>query len=639
MLQNLLKQIRHFFFIFLILFAISAGETACAQIKFTVVVPEKKIGKNDLLQVQFKLENASDVESIIPPAFKDFEIVNGPNQESSTSIINGHKSQYISIGFLLHPKGPGKFTIGAARAKADGKEFTTPPFNVEVINENHSGAAFNQPNAASPFSSFNFDFPEPTPTSQFDDYILKAGENSDEKIKKNIFLKLDVNKTNCYVGEPITATYKLYTRLNSESTITGAPSFNGFSVTDFDVSRNSTVENYKGKQYNTYILRKVQLYPLQSGDVVLDPVVSDNNVTFLKGEYATARNGANFYDLLQDFAAKNADPNSVVTKSVKLQSEPLTIHVKPLPAANQPKNFKGAVGNFGITAAVKNNHLTTDDAGSLEVMVSGIGNIQLVNSPQISWPDGIEHFDASIKDDIDKTVTPMKGNKVFTYPFVASKEGNYSIDSISFSYFDPETSSYKMIKTKPIVLSVTKGSGLLKSNLKSGQKKETNAFLSVTSIEFITGGFLLLGIILAILWARNKRKDNKNELEKNIKLDEILHKSAGKEKAFEIPQNVLLEAHEKLIKQDHIHFFPVIHASLKKYLAHKFKIPEQEISRKLINEQLDQCNVSLNTSLMTNQLLDDIELYLYAKPDGNIQMTNIFERASEVVSLLDKQVC
>ena len=636
MLLRLLKPVHQFLFLSIFLFAISAGEVAHAQIKFTAVCHDRKIGKNDLLQVQFKIENASNLETIIPPDFKGFEIVNGPNQESSTSIINGQKSQYVSIGFFLQPKSTGTFTIGAAKAKADGHEFTTSPFKVEVSNQTPPGPPASQPNSLSPFSGFNFDYPTAPSTSQFDDYILKEGENSDEKIRKNIFVRLDVNKTSCYVGEPITASYKLYTRLNSESTITEAPSFNGFSVSDFDVSQNSTTGTLNGRKYNVYVLRKVQLYPLQSGDIVLDPVVSDNKVTFLKGEYANARNGAYFYDLLQNFANNSADANTIVTKSVKLKSEPITIHVKALPVLNQPKNFKGAVGNFTITAALKNKILTTDDAGNLEVMISGSGNIQLVNSPQITWPDGIEHFDVNIKDDIDKTVTPMRGNKVFTFPFVISREGDYSIDSISFSYFDPSTAAYKIIKTKPVLFTVTKGSGIPKTDLKSARKKAASVFLSTTNIEILTGILLILGILASILWAKSKRGDNKSNLEKNVKLDEIQNKSLANEPEFEIPQNVLLEAHQKLMQQDHLHFFPVLHASLKKYLANKFKIPETEISRKMINEQLDHHNVSLNTTLMTNQLLDDIELNLYAKPEGDIQMSTIFERASEVVSLLDK---
>ena len=105
-----------------------------AQVKFTVDCPVKKIGKNDVLQIQFKVENASHVETIIPPSFKDFIIVGGPNQQSGMTSINGKVNQYVAIGYFLKPKSTGKFTIGSATAKADGKEFHSTPITIEVTN-------------------------------------------------------------------------------------------------------------------------------------------------------------------------------------------------------------------------------------------------------------------------------------------------------------------------------------------------------------------------------------------------------------------------------------------------------------------------------------------------------------------------
>lgn len=624
-------------FIFFVVFF--ADGPVYSQTKFYTICPEKTIGLNDLLQIQFKIENAENVETIIPPTFKNFEIVNGPNQESGVSIINGNRSQYISIGFFLKPKALGKFTIGAAKARADGKDFTSSAITVEVLKETPVSAPSNQGNSSSPFSQFNFDVPSPAPTEQFNDYILKEGENIDDKIKKNIFLKLEVNKRECFVGEPIVASYKLYTRLNSESTITDAPSFNGFSVSDFNVSQGGSIETLNGRKYNVYVLRKVQLYPLQSGDVVLSPVVADNKITFLKGEYARSRYGSSFYDMLEDFANNTADANTVITKQVSLKSAPETIHVKALPITNKPDNFKGAVGNFKITAALKNSSITTDDAGNLQVTISGSGNIQLINSPEIKWPEGIEFFDATVADDINKTSNPMSGSKVFTFPFVVSKEGNYTIDSISFSYFDPETSEYKIIKTKSVGLTVTKGNGISKSSLITKKPEVESSFFSNNKWKIITGFVVVLMLIFFFYRPKNKKDESKPEIVKSKEIDDFQNNETEVQPKFEIPENVLLAAHERLVAQDSQNFYPVLHTSLKKYLAGKIKISPDEITRKRINEELDHCNVGLNTCRMVNELFDEIELNLYAKPDEANRLNAVFEKASEVVSLLDKQVC
>lgn len=630
-------------FISIIFFtAIFAQGSLFAQVKFSVVCPEKKIGKNDLLQIQFKIENATHVETIIPPTFKNFNILSGPNQQSGMTSINGKIDQYVAINFTLQPTSTGKFSIGSATARADGKEFSSPPLNIEVTNASTSSSNNNSANSLSPFANFNFDFPTAPSTHQFDDYILKPGEKAADKVQKNLFIKLDVNKTSCYVGEPITASYKLYSRLRSESIITDAPSFNGFSVSDLDVNgNNGGIEKYNGRQYNVYTLRKVQLYPLQPGSITLDPLVSSNKVTFIKSEYANSQNGDRFYDMLENFADATSPQNAVIEQNVILKSKPVTIIVKPLPLENKLSDFKGAVGNFTIQSSLEKDQITTDDAGNLRVTISGQGNIQLINAPKINWPEGLDGYDAKVKDDVDKTSVPMRGSKTFTFPFTVTKAGNYKIDSISFSYFDPVTSSYKTLRTLPLEVRVNKGTGA-HNNLyaKNSGKSESNktSFFS-NRIDLIAGIILSAGIIFIILLLINKKNKSKDLLEKNIKIDDIKNKRVEKEPEFIIPENPLLSAHEKLVEQNSSAFYNVLDASLKKYLAAKFKMSAEELTKKRLNEELDKCSVSIGTSHLLNSLMEEVEINLYAPPSNANHLKNVFEKASEVVSLLDKQVC
>ena len=613
-----------------------------AQATFSVVCPHKTIGKNDVLEIQFKMENANHVESIVPPDFKNFNIVSGPNQESSSSNINGKISQYVAIGFSLQPKKPGKFAIGSAKAVADGKEYESKPVTIQVTNtssvlpKNSNSPGSN----LSPFAGFSFDVPTAPSTHQFDDYIIKPRENIAAKIQKNLFVKLDVSKTSCYVGEPIVASFKLYTRLHSETTITSAPSFNGFSVSDLDVNNNARMEKYNGRMYNVYTLRKVELYPLQSGNVTLDPVVADNRVTFIKSEYANSQANNGFFDMLQNFGDAGVPASGLDVENVTLKTAPVTIDVKPLPLDNKPKNFRGAVGDFNISSSLQKNNFTTDDAGNLKVTVSGKGNIQLVNAPGIVWPAGIDAYDASVKDNVDKSQVPMQGSKEFSFPFTVSKPGDYKIDSISFSYFDPKSATYKTVYAPALEVHVSKGSGHPQHAFMQNKKKvtESNPFIS-TRTEWIVGIFLLLGIIILILFSIIKKNKNKDTLETKIKLDDLKNEQEENKKKFIIPESPLLAAHEMLVAQNSARFFSILDSSIKKYLASKLKVPVNELNRKRIIEELDRCNVSLGTTLMLSSLLDEIEINLYAPPSSVHHLNNIFEKASEVISLLDKQVC
>jgi hypothetical protein len=626
--------------------------TSFAQANFTAICPQKKIGKNDFLQVQFKVEHAANVESIDPPSFKNFSVVSGPNQESGMTSINGKTDQYVSISFLLKPISPGKFTIAPATAKADGKEFQSNSLNVEVTNSSSTSSASNNSansppafgggNSLSPFANLNFDFPTAPATHQFDDYILKKGENVNDKVKKNLFIKLDVGKTSCYVGEPIVASYKLYTRLRSESTITDAPSFNGFSVSEMELNNNNSagVEKYNGRDYNVYTLRKVQLYPLQAGTITLDPVVADNKVTFIKAEYAGSQRGDMFFDMMQNFADATSPRDAIIEQHVTLQSKPVEITAKPLPDENKPADFKGSVGNFTIQSSLQKNNITTDDAGNLKIVISGAGNIQLLNAPKIIWPQGMDGYDAKITDGIDKFSVPMKGSKTFTYPFTVSKASTYTIPTVSFSYFDPALATYKTLFTQPLVVTITKGKGFPNSPyLKNKIVEVPTSIINVlknNAVYFIIGIVSLAGIIFWIF--QINISDKKSKVITKPK-DASENNISKEEKAFVIPESPLEKAHQKLVEENSIAFYSILDASLKKYLSAKFKVPAEELNKKRINEELDKCNVGLGTSLRLSSLMDNIELNLYAPASNVNHLKEVYEKASEVVSLLDKQVC
>ncbi len=642
MIKYLQTNIARLLFLVIILSCISLGNSSFAQVNFSAVCPDKIISKNDYLQIQFMVENSSDVETIIPPSFKNFSIVSGPNQQSGMSNINGKVDQYVGISFYLKPNAPGKYVIGPATARVNGKEYRTSPVSVVVTNA--SGAAQNNNSGPlSPFGNMTFDFPTQPSTHRFDDYILKKGENVHDKVQKNLFIKLDINKTSCFIGQPITASYKLYTRLRSESVVTSAPSFNGFSVSELQVNDVNTAssEKYNGRDYNVYTLRKVQLYPLQPGIFTLDPVVADNKVTFIKSEYAGSQEGDLFYDMMQNFANATSPQNAVVEEHVTLQSKPVEITVKSLPEENKPADFKGAVGDFRMRSSIEKNNITTDDAGSLKVVLEGIGNIQLINSPKIKWPDGIDGYDAKVTDDLDKFSVPIKGTKTFTFPFTASKAGSYSIPRVSFSYFDPSTEQYKILNTQPLTISVTKGKGNYQNryvkDINTANDEDESALTKYTSYLVTAAAFIALFILLT---ARRRSVENKKKELLQATGRALSHKeSETKQAVFIIPENPLTKAYAKLMEENEGEFYSVLDCSLKKYLAGKFKVPTEELTKKRINEELDKCNVGLGTSLMLNSLLDEVELNVYAPPSNSNHLKSVYEKASEVVALLDKQVC
>jgi hypothetical protein len=84
-----------------------------------------------------------------------------------------------------------------------------------------------------------------------------------------------------------------------------------------------------------------------------------------------------------------------------------------------------------------------NEEGFFEVMISGKGNFTQLNAPEIKWPKGIEGFAPIIKDSMDKMKFPLEGFRIFRYPFIASKPGNYELPAIRFSFFESNAKQYK----------------------------------------------------------------------------------------------------------------------------------------------------------------------------------------------------
>ena len=110
-MQPVLQKIILFFFLL-------TGYCTNAQVKFSASITPAEIGRDEYTQLKLMVENANEVQQIVPPSLKDFIIISGPNQESGMTMINGVVKKYIALSFVLKPKATGNFTIAGALAKA-----------------------------------------------------------------------------------------------------------------------------------------------------------------------------------------------------------------------------------------------------------------------------------------------------------------------------------------------------------------------------------------------------------------------------------------------------------------------------------------------------------------------------------------
>jgi oxygen tolerance protein BatD len=623
---------QRFIKIFFLIVALGIGNTSLfAQTKFTATIDPGTIGKDETAQLQFTVENGSQVESIDPPELKDFTIVGGPNQQSSMEIVNGVTTQSVGVSYFIQPKAVGTFTIPAAAAKVDGKILHSNSVTITVTAKPTGNTPQNNITNInmSPFAGFP-GMDDMAQQNIPNDNILKKGENVQDKINKNIFIKAEANKTSCYVGEPVVVTYKSYSRLPFDITYGKSPAFNGFSMIDMTRQNNvdaaQKIEKLGGKDYAVNDLMKVQLYPLQAGKLNVGTFETTDNVHFIKEEYA--QSAAN--DIFQ-----NAMPaDAMVNQQVTIKNNPVFITVKPLPDKDKPASFKGAVGNFTISSSIDKDSFSTDDAGKLSVTINGSGNMLLINSPIVSWPQQMESFDPKITDNLDKTQVPVTGSKQFDYTFTVQSAGKYMLPPVTFSFFDPKAETYKTVSTKPLSIIVTQGVKNIASTSSGPLSNYNNRsfFDKLSNIPLLSVELSALLALLALFFWFNRKKKRQDI---NITEKEEKPQQSTANVETEQPGKYLSLSEEKLLIHDSKGFYEALNKEVRSFLSAYLHILPEEINKKRIAEELDKRGISFITNLKVQQLIENIELQLYTPIHVNSQLEESFTNAKEMIYSLE----
>src|SRR4051812_20374725 len=264
--------------------------------------------------------------------------------------------------------------------------------------------------------------------------VLRPGENPEDKIRSQIFVKTTVSKRTCFVGEPILVIYQLYTALYCQPKVVKQPTFNGCSLVEMTTDEPEYVDKQNGKMYRVLLIRKVQLTPLQEGQLLIPPAVVDNEVGFTSAE----------------------NPYRLKNYNAAISSHIDSIHVKALPAS-MPADYSGiAGGKFTISAKVDSTTVPQGENDVLQITIGGEGNIDAISLPTIKWPKSIEHFESTDSQHINKMNFPVHGNKTFAIPFIGTQQGNKVIPSVSFTFFNTTSQQFETISTQPITINVVK---------------------------------------------------------------------------------------------------------------------------------------------------------------------------------------
>ena len=584
------------------------------NITFTTNAPEVVVS-GDQFRLSYTI-NSQKVRDFRAPSIKEFEVLMGPSRstQSSTQIINGNvtSTSTITFTYILMAGKEGTYTIPGATIVADGNNYTSNSVEIKVLPPDQSAGAGSG-------NSIN---------------SSRNQANSGKITDKELFMMATASKTNVYEQEAILLTYKVYTQVNLTELRGDIPDLKGFHTQEVELPNQKTwtLEHYNGRNYNTTIWRQLVLFPQQTGKIEIPSVTFGGTVSQMVASadpFDAFFNGGNYVNITK---------NLVTPK--------LTINVKELPAG-KPANFSGGVGEFTLSSTISTQELKTNDAVTIKLVISGTGNMKLINTPEVGFPQDFEIYDPKVDNKFNLTRNGLAGNKVIEYLAIPRHAGTYTIPPIEFSYFDLKSQSYKTLKTDAYTLNVAKGEGnsdqvvanftskvdlkVLGQDIryiKTGDTRLTQKddyFYGSTSYWLWYIVPLALFIAFMVIY-RKQAMENANVAKVRTK------------KANKVATKRMKNAGKLLAEKKSEAFYDEVLKALWGYISDKLSIPVSQLSKDNIEEELQKHQVAdeLIKEFINN--LNDCEFARYAPGNQDEKMDKIYSSAIDVISKMENSI-
>jgi hypothetical protein len=587
----------------LIFWLLAVSDSSVAQVSFKTIAPQLPIVLGESFQVQYIIQDADKMGNIKAPSFRHFRFVSGPNfYTGSVTTMNGPQPLRNFV-YTLEAISPGRFIIPGAMATVNGKPVRSNDVVIDVISKKQAAKLFDRSVATS------------------SEYILRPGENAYEKIRQNLFLKLVVDRTSCFAGEPVQAIFKLYSRLESNSDIVKNPGFYGFTVYDMinlsDKQMNTEMVN--GKLFDVHTIRKMQLFPLQAGTFTIDAMEVRNKVEF-SHSIVNKKTEQEIVEGMPGNGSEETKDDNVEVYETSMHTEPVGIQVKPVPFKNKPTAFNGAVGSFTISAAAMKERIAKNEEGVFEITIRGNGNFTQLNAPAIDWPDGIEGFEPKVRDSLDKTKLPLAGSRKFRYAFICNNPGLYQLPPVRFSFFDPRNKTFKTVSTIATQVEVSNEE---KQNIVTTERKESIAGKNARASRVAAGIVILLVIIVLTYWVLHKEKLTsavKKEIVAPSSVDEIL-----------APVRNLINVSDK-------EFCRALHQSLWNYLGERLDLGGSEINKKTLFSKLKRKGIDEAVVSGLQKILTECEAGMFTTAALDTNKDDMLKEVKEILESINRKL-
>ena len=554
--------------------------------EFRAFADAKQVLEGSFFEVTFALSNAEGTNFKAPSFGNAFALVSGPSRSASTTIVNGRMSSELAFSYALQAKKVGTFTFGPASMEVNGKIMRSNSVTVDVVKNENVGKA------------------------------TKAQKGEE------LFIKAILNAREAYLGQQVRLDYKVYTRVDLENfNFVEESDYVGFYVEDIQHPDSHMEEEIVGGvRYNTRILRSIALYPQKEGKLNIEPATLQ--VAVVAGGSPDPLTGLTF---------------GAEIRRVPLRTEAVSLLVKPLPSG-APSSFSGGVGIFNMSSVINRTEVTTDDALTLRLTLTGDGDMKRVRAPQLNLGEAFDVYDPkTISEEASETVGLRVSRKTIEYLIMPKKAGKFTIQP-EFSFFNAESRQYETLKDYSYNITVRQGTGNGAKNNSSGLEEgsDLQPLKAMTSLSkgheplFDKPLFWILALAPFLVWGGGGLYQYLRLLGKERRDEVRLQKNARK-----IALGHLNQAEQHLKANQSRDFYDAVSKAILGYLGEKLKIPKADWSKEKITAALAQLNVQPELVERLQKLLQNCEMALFAGQANATAMQETYTNALEILTTVE----